>query len=203
MFRYMTDVMMWGVIVTVIACLIGIAAEGRLQHFIRVLIGRSERRESLMETLDRYDEVERPDVNWDFVGTIANPRAPLGAEPEVERSVRFVASSDPDAPSARDRLRSLRDAAREAAAKAARTASAAISARTADSAPEPSAAAPAREEPSGSAPVREVVAASASSPTTGAHRIAPREIATGEHAVRREMPPSVAPRRRASAAQGR
>lgn len=85
MFSYMTDVFALGFAVSVIACLIGIAAEGRFAHFLKVLVGLVPRRESL----NRYDEVDRPEINWDIVGTIKRAQIVTGEIP----TSRFISTA--------------------------------------------------------------------------------------------------------------
>jgi hypothetical protein len=70
----MADVLMWGIIVSLIAIAVGAASEGRLQHGLRVLLGLAPRTESF----NAYDDVPRPGYDWRLVGRLTDPNPVTG-----------------------------------------------------------------------------------------------------------------------------
>ena len=67
MFGYMQDVLVWGVVLSVIAIVAAIAAEDRGKHLLRVLLGLAPREHKI----DILGTVPRDNGDWRLVGTLA------------------------------------------------------------------------------------------------------------------------------------
>jgi hypothetical protein len=77
----------WGIVFSAIACGAAIAADGRGRHGLKVLLGMAPR----TENLNAYDDIPRPDEQWDFIGYINDPRILTGELPLKQISFREVA----------------------------------------------------------------------------------------------------------------
>ena len=77
MFSHMEATFLWGVALTVIAFAVAAGSEGRLRHALKILLGMAPR----TENFNLYDDVERPDYEWDVVGRIVDPRVRTGELP--------------------------------------------------------------------------------------------------------------------------
>ena len=65
-FSYMTDVLVWGFVVTAVACGFAFAAEGRGAHLVRVVLGLEPRKHGL----DNFTSVPRDEGDWRVVGVL-------------------------------------------------------------------------------------------------------------------------------------
>ena len=68
---------LWGMGLAVVACAAAAGSEGRLRHILKVLVGMVPR----TDKFNVYDDVERPDNQWELVGRIVDPRVLTGELP--------------------------------------------------------------------------------------------------------------------------
>jgi hypothetical protein len=88
-FSHMEATFIWGILFSAIACGAAIAADGRGRHGLKVLLGMAPR----TENLNAYDDVPRPDEQWDFIGYINDPRIMTGEIPLRAITARAEAPS--------------------------------------------------------------------------------------------------------------
>ncbi len=69
MFRYMADVMVWGMLLSTGLIVAAAMAENRGWHVVRAFLGMTDR----SEVLDLYAEVERPDTTWNLLDELVEP----------------------------------------------------------------------------------------------------------------------------------
>lgn len=67
MFRYMADVMVWGMLLSLGVIVAAVMAENRGWHVVRMFLGVADRNQGL----DLYAEVARPEASWDLLGELA------------------------------------------------------------------------------------------------------------------------------------
>lgn len=77
MLSHMASTFIWGSVLSVIACLVAALSEGRGRHALKVLLGMAPR----TERLNVYDDVPRPDVQWDLIGHLLDARMRTGEVP--------------------------------------------------------------------------------------------------------------------------
>ena len=77
MFSHMESTFFWGMALAVIAFAVAAGSEGRLRHGLKILLGMAPR----TERFNVYDDVQRPDYEWDVVGRIVDPRVRTGEIP--------------------------------------------------------------------------------------------------------------------------
>ncbi len=70
MFRYMTDVLAWCVVISFIAFGLAFAAEGRGLHVLRVVLGLAPRKHGL----DNFTSVPRDEGDWRLVEVLDDSR---------------------------------------------------------------------------------------------------------------------------------
>jgi hypothetical protein len=80
----------WGIVFSAIACGAAIAADGRGRHGLKVLLGMAPR----TENLNAYDDIPRPDEQWDFIGYINDPRVLTGELPVKAVSFRQITAGN-------------------------------------------------------------------------------------------------------------
>jgi len=72
-FGYMSDVLAWGIVVSLFSIALAFFAEGRGSHAIRVLLGTKSRKDSL----DVFSTLARDEGDWQLVGRLSDmDRAP-------------------------------------------------------------------------------------------------------------------------------
>lgn len=74
---HMVTTFIWGGLLSLLACAVAVLSEGRGRHALKVLLGLAPR----TEKLNAYDDVPRPDAQWDVIGYLTDPRMRTGEVP--------------------------------------------------------------------------------------------------------------------------